>query len=440
MPGRFTLVSDPVHGFVTVPDGLVRELVVAPAFQRLRHIRQLGLGYLVFPGAVHTRFEHALGAMALMQEALATLREKGTPIAPAEAEGALVAALLHDIGHGPFSHTLEHALMPVAAGAPPFHHEQMSRALMERLNAEHDGALDVALAMFDGLYERPFFHALVASQLDMDRLDYLRRDSFYTGVAEGVVGVERILKTLRVHPLEGGAGSRMVVEEKGIHAVENFLLSRRLMFSQVYLHKTVVAADFLLLSTVARARAGRAERRQDPALDATAPSLAYFLDVETPAEILTLPPTDSAREALLDRFSALDDTDVLYSVKRWTESSDRILADLARRFVERRLPRVVQQEEPGTDEELNRARASMASRLVSDGLSTPSQAEADASYYVGAGVSRLDAYRAKGDAICVLGRDGRLRELSEASDLLALGEQAVDRPYLVRPKELDSDR
>jgi HD superfamily phosphohydrolase len=443
VPGRFTLFSDPVHGFVSVPKGLVLELVASAPFQRLRRIRQLGLGFLVFPGAVHTRFEHALGAMALMQDALLTLQEKGAVMTTDEVEGALAAALLHDVGHGPFSHTLEEALLPPgppsgAGGGRPFHHERMSRALMERLNEARGGALDVALAMFDGLYDRPFFHALVASQLDMDRLDYLRRDSFYTGVAEGVVGVQRILKTLRVHPAPGGPGARIVVEAKGAYAVENFLLSRRLMYGQVYHHKTVLAADHLLLATFARARARRASGAPDPALDATAPSLAFFLDGSVTAADLDRPPGDPAREALLDHFVALDDTDVLYSVKRWAEARDPVLADLARRFLLRQLPRTTPREHPATEEELAGWRAAVARRLVAEGISTPATAEADAACYVGAGVARIDAYSVKGDAICLLGADGSLRELSEASDLLALGAAPVEKPYVVLPKEIMS--
>jgi HD superfamily phosphohydrolase len=378
--------------------------------------------------------------MALMRDALATLRAKGTPISADEGESAAIAALLHDVGHAPFSHTLERALLPPGPDSRPFHHEQMSRALMQRLNRENGGALELALAIFDGAYERPFFHSLVASQLDMDRLDYLRRDSFYTGVAEGIVGVERILKTLRVYPEAGGADSRIVVDEKGLDAVENYLLSRRLMFSQVYLHKTVVAADHLLLSVFARARAAREAGRRDPALEATAPSLDFFLSGEHTAEVVGRPAGDAVLERVLDRFVDLDDTDVLYSVKRWRGSSDPILADLSRRFIERRLPRVVYSDLPAEPADVAALRGRMAERLVADGRSAPDQAEADSMYYVDAGVSRLDAYRTRGEAICLLGRDGRLRELSEASDLLAVGAAAVERPYIVRPKELDDDR
>jgi HD superfamily phosphohydrolase len=430
VPSRFKLFSDPVHGFVAVPKGLILRLVETAAFQRLRRIRQLGLGFLVFPGAVHTRFEHGLGAMALMREALDTLREKGTSMATDEVEAALAAALLHDVGHGPFSHTLEEQLLPPGPDGAPHHHERMSRALMARLDGPLGGALQLALAVFDGRYDRPFFHTLLASQLDMDRLDYLRRDSFYTGVAEGVVGVERILKTMRVVPEAGGPDARVVIEAKGAYAVENFVLARRLMFWQVYLHKTVVAADHLLRAAFARARA-RADAR-DPAVEATAPALAFFL----PGTVTTDRIGD---EAVLDAFAALDDTDVLYSLKRWAGARDAVLADLARRFLDRDLFRTHYLPEPLSQNGLGVLREAVARRLIHAGLSTRADALADAALYVTAGVARHDAYRLKGDAICILERDGRLRELSEAEGIEAVGAVAgvVEKPYVCLPKELD---
>ncbi len=427
MPSRFKLFSDPVHGFVSVPKGLILSLIETPAFQRLRRIRQLGLGFLVFPGAVHTRFEHALGAMALMQEALATLQEKGTFMATDEIEAALAAALLHDVGHGPFSHTLETELIRPGADGRPFHHERMSRALLARLDARLGGALGLTLRVFDGTYERPFFHALVASQLDMDRLDYLRRDSFYTGVAEGVVGVERILKTMRVHPESGGPDARVVIEAKGAYAVENFVLSRRLMYWQVYLHKTVLAADHLFQAAFARARARWDDA--DPALAATAPALAFFLRRTVTAD-------DVERPDVLDAFVALDDTDVLYSFKRWAEARDPILADLARRFLVRDLFRTTFLPAPPAPGELGAWRERVAHWLVAEGLSARADAEADAAYYLHLDASRLDAYKLRGDAICILERDGRLRELSESADVASVGAQAglVEKAYVCHPK------
>jgi len=438
MASRFKLFSDPVHGFVSVPRGLVLDLIETPAFQRLRRIRQLGLGFLVFPGAVHTRFEHALGAMALMHEALLTLQEKGTVMATDEVEAALAAALLHDVGHGPFSHTLEAQLVAPAAGGTPFHHERMSRALMARLNRENSGALDLTLAIFDGTYDRPFFHTLVSSQLDMDRLDYLRRDSFYTGVAEGVVGVERILKTMRVHPPEGGPTSRVVIEAKGAYAVENYVLSRRLMYWQVYLHKTVLAADHLLRAAYARAQTHfhDSSAMSDPGLAATAPCLAFFLQGHARADNLD-------RDDVLDAFTALDDPALLYSLSRWADSHDPVLADLARRFLHRDLPRTVHLAAPPSADDLARWRGTLAEWLVEKGCATPATAEADAAYYLATDEARLDAYRPVGDAICILERDGRLRELSEAGDGTAIGALAeagpVVKPYVCFPKQVRLD-
>ncbi len=432
MPSRFTLFNDPVHGFVSVPKGLVLSLVETPEVQRLRRIRQLGLGFLVFPGAVHTRFEHGLGAMALMQEALDTLRETGTVMDVDEVDGALAAALLHDVGHGPFSHTLEHQLLPPGPSGRPYHHERMSRALMARIDRRLDGRLATALAIFDGTYRRPFFHSLVASQLDMDRLDYLRRDSFYTGVAEGVVGVERILKTMRVEPPQGGPDSRIVIESKGGYAVENVLLSRRLMYWQVYLHKTVIAADHVLRAAFERAR----DRwGSDPALDETAPSLAFFLAGRATADTLDDPET-AGHEALLDAFTALDDPDVLYSLKRWTESPDRVLADLARRFVDRDLFRTTPLDAPPTDEQLADWRERTAAWLVREGFSTPDDALGDAALYVATGVARVAAYSSNREPISILERDGRIRELSEAAGAPTAGalENTREQAYVCLPK------
>ena len=431
MPSRFSLFNDPVHGFISVPKGLVLSLVETPEVQRLRRIRQLGLGFLVFPGAVHTRFEHGLGAMALMVEALDTLREKGTVMDTEEVDGALAAALLHDIGHGPFSHTLERELIPPGALGQPHHHERMSRALIERLNHRFDGRLDMALAIFDGSYERPFFHSLVASQLDMDRLDYLRRDSFYTGVAEGVVGVDRVIKTMRVY---GGPRGQIVIESKGAYAVENVLLSRRLMYWQVYLHKTVLAADHVLRAAFERARALWG---YDSALEHTAPSLAFFLDGRVTADDLEAVGTH-AYEAVLDAFSTLDDTDVLYSLKRWSTSPDKILADLSRRFIDRDLFRTTPLEDAPPPARLEDWLERTADWLVTEGLSTRADALEDARYYGVVGTERLSAYDAVDDAIRVLERDGTVRELSEAADATTAGalEARRERAYVCLPKAI----
>ena len=430
MSSRFTLFNDPVHGFVSVPKGLVMSLVETPEVQRLRRIRQLGLGFLVFPGAVHTRFEHGLGAMALMQDVLATLREKGTFMDTDEVTGALAAALLHDVGHGPFSHTLEDDLVAPGPSGTPYHHERMSRAIMARLNERFDGQLEVALQIFDGTYGRPFFHSLLSSQLDMDRLDYLRRDSFYTGVAEGVVGVDRILKTMRVHPRTGGPDSRVVIEAKGTYAVENALLSRRLMYWQVYLHKTVIAADHGLRSVFLRAR------QRPEAIELAAPPLAFVLSNRATADDLA--PDAPGHAALLDAFCQLDDVDVLSTLKQWARASDRVLADLARRFLDRDLFRTAYLDAPSTETDLAGWRDTCARWLVSEGLSDPAHAHADAALYVTPGQSRQRSYRPSSGGIAILERDGRLRELSRASDLAAVDALArpVEKDYVCFPKQL----
>ena len=432
MPSRFTLFNDPVHGFVSVPKGLVLGLVETPEVQRLRRIRQLGLGFLVFPGAVHTRFEHGIGAMALMQEALGTLREKGTVMDTDEVDGALAAALLHDVGHGPFSHTLEHQLLPPGPSGRPHHHERMSRAIVARIDRRLGGRLATALAMFDGTYDRPFFHSLVASQLDMDRLDYLRRDSFYTGVAEGVVGVERVIKTMRVWPTPGGPESRVVIEAKGGYAVENMLLSRRLMYWQVYLHKTVIAADHVLRAAFERARS---RWGSDPALEHTAPSLAFFLSGQATADTLDDPET-SEHQALLDAFTALDDSDVLYSLKRWTASADRVLADLARRFLDRDLFRTTPLDAPPSDDQRADWLDRTAAWLVAEGLATPDDAPRDAPLYAATGTAHVAAYTTDREPITILERDGRVRELSEAAGAASAEalENTRERAYVCLPK------
>jgi len=419
---HFKIFSDPVHGFISVPKNLILDLIQTPEVQRLRRIRQLGVGHLVFPGAEHTRFVHALGAMALMQDALKSLSEKGTHISAEEYTSALAAALLHDIGHGPYSHTLEHELIT------DFHHERMSRVLLLHLNDRFGGALDRAIQIFDDTYERPFFHQLVSSQLDMDRLDYLRRDSFYTGVAEGEVGVQRLIKTMRVHPPEGGADAEMTIESKGIYAVENFLISRRLMYWQVYLHKTVLAGDQLLRAVFRRVRQ---HFKEDSAatVDAGAPSLCFFLRQPIDADQLDDP-------AVRERFCSLDDTDVLYSLKRWMEADDPILADLSRRFINRDFFRVTFLPEPPVEALVEAWRAQVADWLVQEGLSPAPRAAADASYYLTFDFSRHSAYERTQDSIGILDRDGHVQELSEMTDTSTVAEmtQFVVKPYVCFPK------
>ena len=424
MESRFKIFSDPVHGFISVPKETLLPLIDAPEVQRLRRIRQLGVGHLVFPGAEHTRFGHALGAMALMQDALLSLSEKGTPISPEEHAAALAAALLHDIGHGPFSHTLEHELIR------GFRHEAMSRVLLTHLNHRLEGALDLAIAIFDGTYGRPFFHRLVSSQLDMDRLDYLRRDSFYTGVAEGEVGVQRIIKTLRVHPLEGGPDADIVIESKGIYAAENFIISRRLMYWQVYLHKTVLAGDQLLRALFRRVRRHLEGGTADVEANCSR-ALLFFLKTD-------VGPDDLHRTDVREAFCALDDSDVLFSIKGWTRSADPVLADLARRFVERDFFRTTFVPDAPTDAEMGAWRAEVAEWMLARGLTTPEAALDDAAYYLTLDHSRHSAYERVEDSICVVDRSGAVRELSEMTDTAAVDAltRFVVKPYVCAPKEI----
>jgi len=422
---RFKIFSDPVHGFISVPKNLLLELIETPEVQRLRRIRQLGLGHLVFPGAEHTRFNHALGAMALMQEALANLSEKGTPISEEEHLAACAAALLHDIGHGPFSHTLEHQLIE------GFRHEAMSRRLLLRLNERFGGALELTIKIFDDAYERPFFHQLVSSQLDMDRLDYLRRDSFYTGVVEGKVGVQRIIKTLRVHPTEGGPDSRIVIESKGIYAVENFLIARRLMYWQVYLHKTVLAADALLRAIIRRART-LLQRGDEDAAARCSPALRFFLEHPLHA------PEALERDDVIETFCRLDDVDVLFSLKQWSQARDPVLADLSRRFIHRRFFRTTFLSAPPSEAQLAAWHERVARWLVQEGIVPATLADEAASYYLTADASEHTAYETDADPIPVIDRDDQVRELSRTTEATAIDALAryVVKPYLCLPKEV----
>ena len=408
-----------------MPKNLIMDLIQTPEVQRLRRIRQLGVGHLVFPGAEHTRFGHALGATALMQDALSNLAEKGTPISADESTAALAAALLHDIGHGPFSHTLEHDFIS------NYNHEDMSRALIVDLNERLGGALDLALHIFDGTYDRPFFHQLVSSQLDMDRLDYLRRDSFYTGVVEGEVGVQRIIKTMRVHPLDGGPDSNIVIESKGIYAVENYIISRRLMYWQVYLHKTVVAGDQLLRAVFARLR--RLLKSNAAALRATcSPALLFFLTNK-------LDVRDIERDDVKRQFCRLDDTDVLYSLKRCMDHDDAVLADLSRRFIERDFFRLTFLQRPPSADEISEWLDRIASWLVTNGLSRPDSARGNARFYLAHDDTRHAAYETLQDSIRVLDRSGAIRELSETADAAAVSalSRSVVKPFVCYPKGVE---
>ena len=404
------------------------DLIQTPEVQRLRRIRQLGVGHLVFPGAEHTRFNHALGAMALMQDALSSLSEKGTPISPEEQTAALAAALLHDVGHGAFSHTLEHQLIS------DFEHEDMSRVLLVRLNERLDGALDRTLEIFDDTYERPFFHQLVSSQLDMDRLDYLRRDSFYTGVAEGEVGVQRLIKTMRVHPLDGGPHSEIMLEAKGIYAVENFLISRRLMYWQVYLHKTVLAGDELLRGILHRVEDHLRAGSPPGWLLRGSRALLFFLQNDVHADQITDP---EVRDAYLQ----IDDTDILFSLKQWMQGNDPVLADLCRRFINREFFRVTFLPQEPNAPQVEHWRQQVADWLVEQNLVAQGEAWDAARHYLTVDASHHTAYDSNREMIGILDREENVRELSEMADTAAISALTnfVVKPYVCYPKPVNID-
>lgn len=383
---KIKIVNDPVWGFIRLPSELAYDIVSHPYFQRLRRIVQMGLSFYVYPGAVHTRFNHSLGCMHLMQAALDTLRSKGVEITEAEKEAACAAILLHDVGHGPLSHVLEHELFPVP-------HETVTRMVMQQLNLELGGRLDRAMAIFDGTYEKPFLHQLVSGQLDVDRLDYLNRDSFYTGVQEGVVGTERIIKMMNVHD------GRLVVEEKGIYSLEKFILSRRMMFWQVYLHKTSVCAELMLGHCLKRARALMREGVSIPGSPALLRLLARPLD--RPAD-----------EGLLDSFAETDDSDIWLTLKQWAKSEDVVLRVLSGSLLERRLFKSELRHEAFGPEEVARKRAEVLQRIGN---------EAWLPYFFYEKVLSTKTYKydtKEENGIMIGCKDGRVVDLTKVSELL----------------------
>ncbi|MBX3101691.1 MAG: HD domain-containing protein [Bacteroidetes bacterium] len=402
------LFNDPVHGFIEVPQGPIRQLIDHQWLQRLRRVSQLGLSSFVYPGAVHSRFSHTLGAYHLTGQALNTLRAKGIAISDEEYEAARLAILLHDIGHAPFSHALEHLLVP------GIHHEQVGRALMTRLNAEMQGALSLAIRLFDGTYPRRFLCQLISSQLDMDRMDYLVRDSFFTGVQEGIVGTERLIKTLNV------ADEQLVVEQKGIYSAEKFVVARRLMYWQVYLHKTALAAECMLMGIMKRARV--LYRQGD--LPHTGPALAFFLGL-TAGEQPT-PLTDE----LIHHFVQMDDADILYHIKQWQHVSDPVLSGLCSGLLARRLFKIRLQHMPVSVQQHDYA-VSLAAHQME--LAT----EAAAYFVVSDKISNLAYARRvqQKEPILILMKDGRLKDLAEASDLPMISSiaETVNKYYLCAP-------
>ena len=409
---QYKIFNDPIHGFITVPKGVILKLIDHPYVQRLRRIRQLGLGYLVFPAAEHSRFSHAIGALELAQRVLKNLKEKDTTISDAEVRGTLIAILLHDIGHGPLSHTLEHTLIA------DFNHEMMSLKIMHNLNREFDGELTTAIEIFTDQHPKKFLHQLISSQLDIDRLDYLKRDSFFTGVSEGSVGINRILKTMRV------INGNVVIEKKGIYAIENYILSRRLMYMQVYLHKTVLSADSLIQKIFTRAKflIENGQKLRSPSSP-----LSYFLKSKRSAK-------KSISNELMKNYLALDDHDIFISIKAWSTEKDPILSDLSSRFLNRDLFKTtfIENRNKKVDKEklvINTKRLLKKSGLPYD--------DDSAKYYFGFDKSYSEAYKYESESIWILEEDDRAVEFSKAADtkhIIALTKPVV-KPYTVHLKD-----
>lgn len=382
------IFNDPVYGFVTIPYDLCLDIIDHPYFQRLRRIKQLGMSHMVYPGALHTRFHHAMGAMHLMTQAIETLRSKGNSISDEEAEAVTAAILLHDIGHGPFSHALENTIVEEV------HHEEISLLFMERLNVEFKGKLDLTIKIFNNTYKKKFLHQLVSSQLDMDRLDYLNRDSFYTGVSEGVVGSERIIKMLDVHK------DQLVVEEKGIYSIEKFIVARRLMYWQVYLHKTVVAAELMLINILKRAKELAMKKKKlwcSPALETFLYNRFNRIDFDMD-------------QNLLDTFSSLDDYDIMNAIKAWMHCDDRILKKLCTDFINRKLFRIRLEKTSISKEQIQEQKSLVMKRFHFS--------EQEAGYFVVSSSITNNAYNPKSDKIYLLFKNGQLNDIAESSDNL----------------------
>ncbi|MCB0496069.1 MAG: HD domain-containing protein [Cyclobacteriaceae bacterium] len=401
------IFNDPIYGFISIPSELIYDIIETPYFQRLRRIKQTGLADLVYPGALHTRFHHALGAMHLMSRTLDNLREKGHRISNEEYEAALIAILLHDTGHGPFSHTLEFSLLNNVS------HEAISLLVMKKLNQLFDNQLELAIRIFTNTYERPFFHQLVSSQLDIDRLDYLKRDSFFTGVSEGTIGSDRIIKLFDV------VDDQIVIEEKGIYSVENFLSARRLMYWQVYLHKTGVAADAMLNNIITRAK----WLVQNSTDLYASPALQTFL-----AKNISLATFESESD-VLSTFIQLDDYDIWASIKSWSHEKDTVLAYLSHSLLNRNLYKIKLGNEP-----YNELKDKLMGKLLEQG-----KPEQELSYYISDGSISNAAYMAHNQKIKLLKKNGSIVDIEETADLpnIKAMSKIVTKYYLCWPKELN---
>lgn len=400
------IINDPVYGFINIPYELLFDIIEHPYFQRLRRIKQLGLTFLVYPGASHTRFQHALGTMHLMTLAIDILKQKGTIITDKEAEAACAAILLHDIGHGPFSHALENSIIPHCS------HEQLSKLIMHSLNNEMGGKLDLAIELFEGNYQKKFLHQLINSQLDVDRLDYLRRDSFFSGVSEGVIGSDRIIKMLEV------VDDELVIESKGIYSIEKFLIARRLMYWQVYLHKTVLASELMLEKVLKRAR----ELSLMGINLFASPALKYYLQNNTFEDI----------SRMLNNFVELDDYDILSALKEWQKSDDIALKTLADGIVNRNIYKIIIDKNTNHYHQISRIKELILSHYkISEDL---------IDYFMFEGEICNNAYNIKDDKINIY-KNGIKEDIILASDMLnidVLG-KTVKKHYLCYPKYIHKE-
>ena len=402
------IINDPVYGFITIPDELIFDIVEHPYFQRLRRIKQLGLTHLVYPGALHTRFHHALGAMHLMNEAIDLLRIKGNPVSESEARSALIAILLHDIGHGPFSHSLENSIVK------GMRHEDLSELFMNVLNKQFGGKLTDAISIYKGTYPKRFLHQLVSGQLDVDRLDYLKRDSFFTGVSEGVISTDRIIKMMNV------SDDNLVIEDKGIYSIEKFIVARRLMYWQVYFHKTVLSAENLLIKILERASwlEQNGER-----LFAT-PALHYFLSRSCGQEDFI-----NLADAL-DQFALLDDDDINCAIKVWMNHEDKILSFLSNCMVNRHLFKIEMSNTPFQEDYIQELKEKACNKFLIS--------EKEAKYFVFDGHIENNAYNPKTDKINILYREGKVKDISEAFEQInvAVLSETQKKNYLCYPKSI----
>ena len=405
MTNKLKILNDPIYGFIRIPNSLIFDIIEHPYFQRLRRISQMGFSNLVYPGANHTRFHHAVGCLDLMQKTVRVLRVKEIEISAEEENALCIAILLHDIGHGAFSHALEHSIVSGIT------HEEISLKYMRKLNDEFDGQLDLAIEIFTNKYERKFMHQLISSQLDVDRLDYLKRDSFYTGVAEGNISSDRLIAMMNV------VDDELVIEKKGIYSVENFLISRRLMYWQVYLHKTGLVAEYMLVNILTRAK-----ELAEQNVELFASSALHFFLYNKIDE-------DNFDDDVLDMFSKLDDYDLLSAIKEWTNHPDKILSNLALMIVNRELLKIEMHDGKISDEhELN---------MMIDFMSATGLYKKEAKYFVFTGQISNQAYNKK-QPIKILNKKGKLRDIAKASDQLNL--QALSKPvvkhFICYPKKM----